>query len=90
MGYRVQSELESGCGRSDLIVCDPARNRCLLLELKHVQGEADMDEATGEASSQIIRKKYASRLVYDGYTTRRGYAMAFYRKRSLIAEARDC
>ncbi|MBR1642157.1 MAG: AAA family ATPase [Butyrivibrio sp.] len=85
LGYRVQSERETGFGRSDLIILDPARRRCLLLELKHVQKEAEMEMALQEAESQIIQKKYESELVYEGYTTRIQYGMAFCDKRSLIA-----
>ena len=36
-GYRVLSETETGYGRSDLVVLDPARRRCLIPELKHVK-----------------------------------------------------
>ena len=85
LGYRVQSERETGYGRSDLIILDPARQRCLILELKHVKKEEDMEAALAEASSQIIQKKYGSQLRYEGYRTRLRYAMAFFDKRALIA-----
>ena len=81
LGYRVQSERESGYGRSDLMILDPVRNRCLILELKHVAKEVEMDPAVKEASSQIIQKKYDSQLRYEGYTTRLQYGMAFCDKR---------
>ena len=85
MGYRVMSELETGYGRSDLIILDPARQRCLVLELKHEKEEKKMESALKEASSQIIKKKYESRLKYEGYTYRLQYAMAFCDKKSLIS-----
>ena len=85
LGYRVQSERETGYGRSDLIILDPARQRCLLLELKHVEKEDEMEAALQEAESQIIKKKYESELIYEGYTTRIQYGMAFSDKRALIA-----
>ena len=84
MGYRVISELESGYGRSDLIILDPGRNRSLVLELKHVDEEKKMLKALGEASSQLIREKYESFLVYHGYATRLKYACAFWDKKALI------
>lgn len=83
-GYRVLSEQETGYGRSDLIILDPARSRCLILELKHVKEEAEMAAALQEASSQIVQKKYESELIYQGYTTRVQYGMAFCHKSSLI------
>ena len=84
IGYRVQSERETGYGRSDLIILDPARNRSMILELKHTKKESEMGDALNEASSQIIEKKYESQLKYEGYTTRLQYAMAFNDKKCLI------
>ena len=86
MGCIVFSELETGYGRSDLIILDPARNRCLILELKHVQKETGLKAALREAESQIIKNKYESRLIYQGYTARLRYGMAFYDKQALIAK----
>ena len=84
LGYRVQSESVTGFGRSDLIILDPARQRSLILELKHVENEVQMEAALQEAVSQIIRKKYESQLIYDGYTNRLSYGIAFYDKKSII------
>ena len=84
LGYRVQSERETGYGRSDLIILDPARNRCLILELKHVKMEGGMEDALKEAASQMIQKKYGSQLRYEGYTIRMQYGMAFCEKKARI------
>ena len=86
LGYRVLSEQETGYGRSDLIILDPARNRCMILELKHVKTEAEMEAALQEAAGQIIQKKYESRLRYEGYVTRLQYGMAFYDKKARIVK----
>ena len=85
-GYRVLSETETGYGRSDLVVLDPARRRCLILELKHVKKEEQMEAALHEAQSQLILQKYESLLGYQGYTTRLRYALSFCGKRVMIAE----
>ncbi|MBQ8159184.1 MAG: AAA family ATPase [Clostridia bacterium] len=99
MGYRVQSERETGYGRSDLIILDMARNRSLILELKHLKKEGakvkdmayektieeKMEAALQEGVSQAIRMKYESQLIYEGYTMRLQYAMAFCEKRARIA-----
>ena len=84
IGYTVDSERETGYGRSDLIIRDPGRKRGMILELKHVEKEADMEAALKEASEQMIVKKYDSRLDYEGYTTRLRYGMAFCDKKCLI------
>ena len=76
--------MESGYGRSDLIILDPGRNRSLVLELKHVDEEKKMFKVLGEACSQLIREKYGSFLVYHGYNTRLNYACAFWDKKALI------
>ena len=84
LGYRVQSERETGYGRSDLIILDPARNRCLILELKHVKKESEMEDALKEAASQLIQRKYESQLQYEGYRVRLKYGMAFCEKKARI------
>lgn len=86
LGYRVQSERETGYGRSDLIILDPARQRCLILELKHVKKEEEMTAALKEASSQIVEKEYDSQLMYEGYRTRFRYGMAFCDKKSRMTK----
>ena len=88
-GYKVQSERESGYGRSDLFILDPGRMRCLILELKHVKNESEMKTALAEASSQIVIKRYESILKYDGYTTCLKYGMAFYDKRCLVGQVTE-
>ncbi len=84
LGYLVQSERETGYGRSDLIIQDPARKRCLILEFKHVKTENEMSDALKEAQRQMIGKKYESRVVYEGYTTYMMYAMVFCEKKCQI------
>ena len=86
LGYRVQSERETGYGRRDLIILDPARHRSMILELKHVEKENEMGPALQEASSQIMQKKYDSLLWYEGYQTHLKYGMAFFDKRCRIAK----
>ena len=84
LGYRVHSELETGYGRSDLIILDPARSRSLILELKHVKNESDMAEGLKEAFSQMVQKKYMSQLTYEGYKDQLQYGIAFCGKKAVI------
>ncbi|MBR1741677.1 MAG: hypothetical protein IJ733_07350, partial [Lachnospiraceae bacterium] len=58
--------------------------RCLILELKHVKEESEMEAALREASGQIIDKKYDSRFRYEGYEKRFRYGMAFFDKKVRI------
>ena len=88
-GYIVQSERETGYGRSDLIVLDPSRKRGLIIELKHTEKESELDEALKEASSQIVQKKYESQLVYEGYDSLTKYGMAFNEKKCRIVAVTD-
>ena len=89
LGYMVDSEKESGYGRTDLIVRDYERKRCLILELKHVKKESEMENALKEAEDQIVRNKYGSRLVYEGYNSILQYAMVFCDKKCMIEKVSD-
>ncbi|WP_458459754.1 AAA family ATPase [Pseudobutyrivibrio sp.] len=84
IGYNVQSERETGYGRSDLIIQDPVRNRCIILELKHVKNESEMEGALQEAASQIIQKKYDSQLNYEGYKIILKYGISCHGKQCRI------
>ncbi len=86
LGYMVDSEKESGYGRTDLIIRDPGIKRCLILELKHVKKESEMENALKEAEDQIFRNKYGSRLVYEGYTEILQYGMVFCDKKCIIGK----
>ncbi|OON87001.1 hypothetical protein BXO88_05530 [Oribacterium sp. C9] len=86
LGYIVHSERETGYGRSDLIIQDPAKSRCIIIELKHVKDENELEKALKEAAGQIVEKKYESGPRYEGYTTRLKYSMAFCDKKCLISE----
>ncbi len=84
LGYRVLSETETGYGRSDLLIPDPALDRCMILELKHVKEEGEMEKAVREAAGQIESKHYEARMNYEGYGTRLKYGIAFWEKRVMI------
>lgn len=59
----------------------------MILELKHVEDESDLDSALNKATSQIDRKKYESQYIYEGYSTMRRYGMAFCGKKCRIAKS---
>ena len=59
----------------------------MILELKHTEKESAMAAALKEAKSQIVKEKYESRLIYEGYTERLRYGMSFWNKQVMIAAA---
>ena len=59
----------------------------MILELKHTEKESAMAAALKEAKSQIVKEKYKSRLIYEGYTVRLRYGMSFWNKQVMIAVA---
>lgn len=58
------SETEAWYSRSDLIIKDLAKKRCLILKLKHVTEESEPAEAINKTSNQMIKMKYESSLCY--------------------------
>ena len=75
LGYRVLSELESGYGRSDLLILDAARDRGMVLELKHAEDANQIETALYEAIAQVKDKKYDSMLKYHKYKTINKYVI---------------
>ncbi len=45
-----------------------------------------MEGALLEASSQMIRNKYESQMIYEGYSIRHKYGMAFHGKKACICK----
>ncbi|SCZ78641.1 AAA family ATPase [Pseudobutyrivibrio xylanivorans] len=82
--YRVLSEQETGYGRSDLIILDPARSRSMILEIKHAKDDNELETALEEAASQIIDKKYDSILKYQDYKTIVRYGVSCSGKKAKI------
>ena len=62
-GYRVASELQSVCGRSDVIVA--TKTSVFIFELKMDKGR-DFEEVASEALSQISANGYADRFAVAG------------------------
>ena len=48
-----------------------------------------MENALKEAEDQIVRNKYGSRLVYEGYNSILQYAMVFCDKKCMIEKVSD-
>lgn len=88
--YEVQSNRESGTGRSDIIVKDVITHKnAIIIEIKSVReknGET-LDGQCNTALRQIEDRKYQSGLEDEGYTEITKYGIAFQEKRCRIKKA---
>lgn len=79
--YLVKSNLESGLGRSDLIVKTPSlRGRAFLLEVKVSDSMKHLEQDAKKAVQQIWDKNYMEELKSEGYEQIDAFGIAFYRK----------
>ena len=79
--YIVQSNRESGNGRSDIMVKSPSlRGRAFILEIKVSDHIDDLEKDAGKALQQIYDKQYARELRTEGYRNINFYGIAFFRK----------
>jgi len=85
--YRVQSNKESGDGRSDLVLysANGKDNNAIIFELKSVKEFDKLPIACEIAMKQIEDKNYAAAWRKDGYQNIIKYGIGFYRKRCKIA-----
>ena len=85
--YRVESNRESGYGRFD-IAFFPLREKMpgVILELKSVKTEEEMEEAAKAALSQIETKEYTAELARQGVTEAWKYGIAFCGKKMWLEQ----
>ena len=85
--YRVESNRESGYGRFD-IAFFPLREKMpgVILELKSVKTEEEMEEAAKAALSQIETKEYTAELARQGVTEVWKYGIAFCGKKMWLEQ----
>ena len=72
------------------MILDPSKKRCIILELKHVEKENDLETAADNATEQIIVNKYDSRVIAEGYETILRFGIAFWKKRCMIKNIDRC
>lgn len=76
--YRVVSNREAGCGRSDLMIYqESASQNAIILELKVCRGTEKPDEAAQRALRQIDERDYAAEAQAQGYKNIIKYGIAF-------------
>lgn len=79
--YIVNSNRESGNGRSDLMVKSPSlRGRSFIIEVKVSDSIDSLEEDAKKALQQIEDRNYAKELRQEGYRKIDCYGIAFYRK----------
>ena len=86
--YRVFSNLESGAGRSDIIL-EPTRLKqpAIVIELKVASEIEKLEQKCDEALKQIENKNYDTYLKKRGFKNIIKYGIAFYSKRCLAKKS---
>lgn len=83
-GYIVESNYENGLGRSDIVIKDRKRRSAVVIEAKVSSSVDRLPGSCEEALQQISQKKYAEKIVADGFKTVICYGIAFYKKECLV------
>jgi hypothetical protein len=82
-GYAVVSNLESGYGRSDLVLHNRL-NKAIIFEFKTTKEFQHLPNACEAALKQIEDNNYAASWIKDGFTDITKYGISFNKKRCLI------
>ena len=86
--YRIYSNIESGLGRSDIILAPYSfRKPSVLIELKIAESEDELETKCKEALNQIETKKYDMYLRKENFKNIIKYGVAFYRKICQVKKA---
>lgn len=84
-GYQIESNRESGLGRSDIMILERRRHKlAIIIEVKVADRFADLDKKCSEALVQIEEKQYDMKLKQDCYQKILKYGVAFYQKSSRV------
>lgn len=80
-GYIVESNRESGMGRSDIIIHSaPYEGIAIIIETKVAASYEQLYEKAFQALAQIEEKQHDAGLRSEGYHTFMKYSIAFYKK----------
>ena len=83
-GMKVESNRETGTGRSDVILKNPRMARVAVFEFKHANTEKQMHSKCDEAVRQIAKREYTfpfrEETVYK-------YGISFFQKKCLVKKA---
>lgn len=85
-GYIIQSNRESGPGRSDIIIRSaPYEGVAVIIETKVADTYAQLEEKAAEALAQIEEMQYDAGLKMEGYHRITKYGIAFFKKFCRVA-----
>ncbi len=83
--YRVQSNVECGLGRPDLLIRYPIPDgKAVIFEFKITKDFSQLEEKATEALRQIEEKKYIEGMQVQGYTDILVYGVAFLGKTCVV------
>ncbi len=84
--YLVQSNIECGLGRPDLLVTHVLREKAIIFEFKITKEYMKLDDVTQEAVKQIRQKQYVEGIQTQGYKEIIAYGVGFCGKMCVIKE----
>nr|MCR5813012.1 PD-(D/E)XK nuclease domain-containing protein [Desulfovibrio sp.] len=82
-GADIQSNRESGLGRTDITMEDGLNNRAVIIEVKRAGHYDDLEKMADEALAQIGEKKYAAALPPQIKTVLK-YGVSFWKKECAV------
>lgn len=86
-GYFVESNKESGIGRTDIVVQDRNNRRAIIIEAKRSKSDKEMAHDCDKALRQITENNYTGKLTRN-FQTVVSYGIAFFQKSCLIKIAK--
>lgn len=82
--YKVDSNYETGLGRSDIVIKDSRNRKAAILELKFTKDEKKIMESCNKALDQIKEKRYVDAVRNEGYREILEYGATFYKKECIV------
>lgn len=73
-------KVDSGLGRSDIVIKDSRNRKAAILELKFTKDKNKIIKLCNEALDQIKTRRYADVVVNEGYHQILEYGVTFYKK----------
>ena len=87
-GYKIHSNVESGYGRSDIMLEPVGTNTAaIVIEVKRTKNRKELEKKCEEALKQIETNKYIEKLEQEGYDDIIKYGITFFKKRCLAKKA---
>lgn len=77
-GYEVSSNIESGIGRSDILIRDLDNHQAACIEVKRTDERIELEEKAKEALRQIVKNKYDTQI--RSFKNIKLWGIAFYKK----------